>query len=486
MFKPTRHTPPLRDDYTADIDKFLPLIREVWRRANGARGFEFDDWQIELMRRITETLPDGELRWRTCLVSMPRQQGKSEVLTAIALWATLRGVGNPRVPASGTPSTNLIVASSVDQARITYSRLQHIISANPFLLDRMEKFTDWRGIRTKWGASIEVKASNAKGLQGFASTISLYDEIHIGAETTWDALIAGSGSRRGTLQLGITTAGDQDSKLLKRLYDNADAAIAGESTMSRFGAWIWEASQSIVPDDDKRLLELLMESNPALQAGRIDPDILINDIRGMPKEEVIRYRLNRFVESRPDAFISYEDWAACERQAGDKRPAGDVVFAIDRSPGWEYASVSAAIKDEETGEIWTELVAAINRPTLPQLIHIATQLDRQRPRAILVDSYTLPELIQELELRAMPVERFTLNMLTNGTEFFRAAVTNRTLKHDGAPLLYLQIPMTIRKVVRDSYRVSKADSSISIDSAVATIMASYGASVLKKDKLQIW
>lgn len=486
MFTPTRHTPPLSESFTADIDRFLPLIREVWNNANGARGFEFDPWQVELMRRITETLPDGELRWRTCLVSMPRQQGKSEVLTAIALWAVLRGVGDLRVPRSGTPSTNLIVASSVEQARITYSRLQHIISANKFVLDRMEKFTDWRGISTKWGASIEVKAPNSKGLQGFASTISLYDEIHIGAETTWDALIAGSGSRRGTLQLGITTAGDQNSKLLKRLYENAEAAIAGEPTASRFGAWIWEASESIVPKDDKRLLELLMESNPALQAGRIDPEIMISDIRLMPKEEVIRYRLNRFVESRPDAFISYEDWASCERVAGDVRPDGDIVFAIDRSPSWDFASVSMAVMDQETGEVWTELVAAINRPTLPQLVHVATQLDKFRPRAILVDGYTLPELIQELELRAMPVERFTLNMLTNATEFFRSAVTNKQIKHDGAPLLYLQIPMTIRKVVRDSYRVSKADSSISIDSAVATIMAAYGASVLKKEKLQIW
>jgi phage terminase large subunit-like protein len=476
----------LSDSFAADIDRFLPLIREVWRRAYGAKGFEFDDWQIELMRRITELTPDGELRWRTCLVSMPRQNGKSEVLTAIALWATLRGVGDVRIPSSGTPSTNLIVASSVEQARITYSRLQHIISANPFLLDRMEKFTDWRGIRTRWGASIEVKASNAKGLQGFASTISLYDEIHIGAETTWDALIAGAGARRGTLQLGITTAGDQNSTLLKRLYENADRAISGDPKMNRFGAWIWEASKSVVPDDDDELLKLLYESNPALQAGRTDPEILINDIRQTPNEEVIRYRLNRFVESRPEAFISYEDWAACERVAGDIRPAGDVVFAIDRSPSWDYASIAMAVMDQDTGEVWTELVAAINRPTLAQLVHVAIQLDKHRPAAILVDGFTLPELIQELELRAMPVERFTLNMLTNATEFFRAAVTNKRIKHDGAPLLYLQIPMTIRKVVRDSYRVSKADSSISIDSAVATIMASYGASVLKKEKLQIW
>ena len=32
MFTPTRFTPPLTEDYKADIDVFLPLLEEAWRR----------------------------------------------------------------------------------------------------------------------------------------------------------------------------------------------------------------------------------------------------------------------------------------------------------------------------------------------------------------------------------------------------------------------------------------------------------------------
>jgi hypothetical protein len=65
-FAPTRYTPPLTDEFKAGIDWYLPIIKKAW--ATATPGFEFDDWQIELLRRITELLPSGELRWRSVLV----------------------------------------------------------------------------------------------------------------------------------------------------------------------------------------------------------------------------------------------------------------------------------------------------------------------------------------------------------------------------------------------------------------------------------
>jgi len=51
-FAPTRYTPPLTDAFESSIDKLLPAIEMAWSVATP--GFKFDDWQVELMRRVTE------------------------------------------------------------------------------------------------------------------------------------------------------------------------------------------------------------------------------------------------------------------------------------------------------------------------------------------------------------------------------------------------------------------------------------------------
>jgi hypothetical protein len=147
----------------------------------------------------------------------------------------------------------------------------------------------------------------------------------------------------------------------------ADKAIAGE--LDRFGAWIWEASEAVVPKDDDEFMALLTEANPALQDGRIDPKILLSDARNEVELDIIRYRLNRFVNSAKDVFIPFSLWLKNERRIDDVLPAGQVVFGIDRSPGWEFATVAAAVMVD--GVIHTELVASIVKPTLEKLMLVA-------------------------------------------------------------------------------------------------------------------
>jgi phage terminase large subunit-like protein len=269
-FAPTRHTPTLVDDFECDIDWLLPVIELAWSVATP--GFKFDDWQIELLRRVTELLPSGELRWRSCVISMGRQNGKSEIVGALGIWSLLRRPG----------AYSVGVASTAEQARLVYDRVQRVIAGNPALERRMSKLTETRGIKTLDGSRYEIKASNANTLQGIPVSVGIVDEVHLVDAKVWDALASGTGSRADTLLVGITTAGNENSELLSRLYVNADKAIAGD--LPRFGAWIWEASEAIVPDDDDELLALLMEANPALQSGRIDSKLLLDDVRALPKD----------------------------------------------------------------------------------------------------------------------------------------------------------------------------------------------------------
>lgn len=469
-FAPTRHTPTLIDDFECDIEWLLRPIELAWSVATP--GFKFDDWQIELMRRVTELLPSGELRWRSCLISMGRQNGKSEIVGALSIWALLRQPG----------AYSVGVASTAEQARIVFDRVYRVIAANPELERRMSKLTETRGIKTLDGSRYEIKASNANTLQGIPVSVGIVDEVHLVDAKVWDALASGTGSRVDTLLVGITTAGDENSELLTRLYANADKAIAGD--LPRFGAWIWEASEAIVPDDDDKLIALLMEANPALQSGRIDPKLLLDDVRALPTDEIIRYRLNRFIQSGTKTFIPAELWQKCERPFGAALPQGKFVFAVDRTPDWEHASVAVAVKVDDV--IYTELVASINKPSLEQLIFIFGQLMSHSPRAIIVDGYTLRDLYKELKIRGYPAETATLADVVNASSMFYARLARKTLQHGGDPLLSIQIPRTVRKMVGEGFRVSRRDSAVEIDAVMATLMATFGADTLREQPLQVF
>lgn len=470
MFAPARYTPPLTDDFKAGIDPFLPAIEYAWSVANN--GFKFDDWQIELLRRMTELLPDGELRFRQVVASLGRQNGKSEVIGALGLFAVLRQANQ----------FNVGVASTAEQARIIFDRLHRVISANPALERRMSRLTETRGIKTLDGSRYEIKAANANTLQGIPVSIGIIDEVHLVEERVWDALLSGTGSRKSSLLAGITTAGDENSSLLNRLYANADKAIAGE--LDGFGAWIWEASEAIVPEDDDELMALLMEANPALHTGRIDRKTLLQDVRSLPNDDIIRYRLNRFIQSGTKTFIPLELWQKCERPFGAEMPKGDFVFAIDRTPDWAHATVAVAVKVDDI--IHTELVASINKPSLEQLIFICGQIMSFNPRAIIVDGYTLRDLYKELKARGYPAETATLGDIVNASSLFYARLARRTLQHGGDPLLSIQIPRTVRKMVGEGFRVSRRDSAVEIDAVMATLLATFGADTLREQPLQVF
>ena len=471
MFAPTRFTPPLREDFTADIDRYLPKLEIAWR---GSMGYWLDEWQIELVRRITELRDDGTLRWRACLVSVARQSGKTELVSLLGCWALLRKENQ----------INIGIASQVDQARILYERIQVIINGTPGLKQLMSKLTDTRGIRTTHGSRYEIKAAKASTLQGIPVSVAVVDEVHLVDDSSWTSLVSGQGSRADSIVIGITTAGDQNSALLKRLYENAEKAIAGES--SRFGAWIWEAEESIVPTDDAELLRLLKQANPALASGRIDPDIMIDDVRSLPDEDIIRYRLNRFVHSNDHTFIPMSLWWSCERPREDTFPTGNPYFSIDKTRDGDWCTIAAAVLVDDV--VHTEIVATFARPTTTRLIAVCQQLLKHAPAGFVVDGLYMKDLAKEMEMRGFRVSVFNLGDIVRASSTLYNRLKHGTLKHAGDPILTYQIPRTVRKNVQENFRISRVDSSVEIDAVMSTAIAVHAASEMtpKSSGLQLF
>lgn len=471
---PRRYTPPLSEDFTAAIDPWLPLLRIVWL---GAFGYALEEWQETLLRHVTEVYPErhrraGQLRFRQVVVSLGRQNGKSEIAAALGLWALL----------AFRAAYVVGIASSREQAALVYKRTLQAIQANPALARRFERMTDTRGIASKAGSLYELKAAKGAALQGIPVRLAVCDELHLLKSELWSALVAGTGARADTLVAGITTAGDDDSTLLLDLYERGAKAIGDPDT--RLGFFVWEAPEARIPEGDAELLEFLATANPSLASGRIDAEAMLSDVRSLPEADALRYRLNVFTK-RSSSFVPAAIWAAGARQVGEALPAGRPVFTIDRTPDWGFASIAATVKDAD-GIVWTEMVASIVKPSLEQLVDICTRLNAHNPITFAADSYSLRPLLDELKRRGMPTYAATLGDVTSASALFYSLLSRGRLRHADEPLLAHQMPRTARKNVGDAFRVSRKDSGIEIDAVMATLLGAYVAETIRAPSVQVF
>lgn len=471
---PRRYTPPLSPDFEAAIDPWLPLLRIVWKKAF---GYTLEEWQETLLRHMTELLPEGHpragrLRFRQAVVSLGRQNGKSEIAAALGLWALL----------AYATAYVIGIASSREQAQLVYKRTLQAIQANPALARRFDRMTDTRGIASKAGGLYELKAAKGAALQGIPVRLAVCDELHLLKPDLWSALVAGTGGRPDTLVAGITTAGDDDSGLLLDLYERGAKAISNLET--RLGFYVWEAPEARVPDDDDELLDFLKMANPAVASGRLDAEAVLSDARALPEADVLRYRLNVFVK-RSSSFIPMTLWQAAARQPGDTLPPGRPIFAIDRTPDWGYASISASFKDAD-GIVHTELVASVVKPTLEQLVDICLRLASHNPLTFAADSYSLRPLLDELRRRGLPTFAATLGDITSASALFYSLIAKGRLRHGDEPLLAAQIPRTVRKNIGDAFRVSRKDSGVEIDAVMTTLLGAYVAETMREPAPQVF
>lgn len=475
LWLPGTYTRPLSDDFPSAGDKLIRLVELAWKSPEYPKGLTLDPWQEWLLRHVLERYPEdhpkypGQLRYRQVVVSMGRQNGKSVLGAIFGLYGLLQHTAGPHV---------ISVASTAEQARIIYDRVLYVIQKNGTLGKRFKKTTETRGIVTKDGAGrYEIKASKGDALQGLPISLGLYDEIHITKPEMWSAMVLGTAQRENGLVLGITTAGDDDSTLLKNLYEKGRRAAGGDPELERFGFFLWEAPAGSAVDAP----DALIAANPSLASGRMDLETTQADVRTLPEADARRYRLNQFVASE-GAWLPMGHWYAA---ANGGIPAGArVTFTVDRTPEWSYAAVTASAKVD--GVIYTELVASLVNPTPDSLTRVCVALSKHGPNRFVVDSYTLKDLAKELKVRGLPVLEMSLKDVTTACSLAYARIAQGKVSHPGDDLVSFQMPRAVRKNAGDAWRISRQSSSSEIDAVMSTVMGIYVAETVKEDAIQIF
>lgn len=482
---PTRYTPSLTgtEQFYSDGPRLVRVVEAVWSMPGVSGPVVMDRWQRWFLNHVLEVYPPdwpveslrGRLRYRQALLSLGRQNGKSFLAAVLGFYAM-------RMLNDGARVVGL--ASTADQANVVYDRVKYaLLNAPKNRFAKEFKVTGWRGIKrlNKRGVEVgryDVKPAKEDAVQGIALDMCILDEVHISKDELWNAAVNGMAGKEEALLLGLTTAGDEDSALLKRLYDAGESAMAGNA--ERFGFFLWEAWEGAAVDDP----EAIKAANPAIACGRIPVDRILEDTKSEPEFKNRRFRLNQFIPN-VNSWVSTALWKTCAGEGIPKDTLHPIVFAVDKSPSWEEVTITAATKVD--GVVYTEVVARFPNAHIEMLTKECLELwERWAPQKFYMDSAVLKELVLNLRTMGVPVEFYNSAQMAAATETAYSLITERRVIHADQEALARQLPMAVTENAGDGYKVSRKKSLGKVDAVIATVIAIAAAENMQENALGVY
>lgn len=212
--EPRVYTPPLRP-----LTPRTSLGFSVIAFARDVLEMQLLPWQEWLLVHMLELLPDGSLRFRTVVVLMARQNGKSTLSQVLALWFMyVYGVA-------------LVIGSAqdLDVAEEIWQGAVDLVEETPeldALKGNVVRVNGKKALVLKSGERYKVKAANRRAGRGLSGDLVLMDELR--EHQTWDAwgaITKTTMARAMALVLALSNAGDATSIVLRYLRTMAHQAL---------------------------------------------------------------------------------------------------------------------------------------------------------------------------------------------------------------------------------------------------------------------
>ena len=476
MLYPARWTKPLSEHFESDADRLLQVVDLAYRDMDNPDGIKLDEWQVWLLRHLLERYPTdhqnpdlaGRLRYRSCVVSVPRQSGKSLIGAILGLWGVAMRNGQ-----------SLSLASNTEQAMVIYSRVLQTIMGNPELKEMFKKTTERRGIVSADGLSrYDVRPAKESSLQGLRVDTVLADELHIWKKGMWTAVVQGTAASPDGIVIGITTAGDATSETLIDLYKQGERSVNGDPALERFGFFCWEAPEGSEIDGDA-----ILASNPAVECGRIPLERVLGDLATIPEHEARRYRLNQFISGVSESWLPMPVFHA---NAG--HGIGDLegsVLSVSVNSKLDFGTIAAAKKVGD--KVQTELVASLFNPSENRLYDLLVTLYKtHKCSAIVIDGGNMPSLQKRLKNSGYPLWQLWSKEVAAACSTTFALFQQNKIEHNNDPLLIAQMPRGVARYVGENWYLSRKASLGDIDSVLATILAVYVANIEKAPSIGVF
>lgn len=328
-------TPPLRP-----LTPETTLGFDVIEFAENVLHINLYPWQKVLLCRMLELLEDGTLRFRTVVVLIARQNGKSTLSQVLALWFMIVW-GWPLV--MGT-------AQDLETAEEVWQGAVDLVEEDEELVKLLKRVVKVNGkkalelkpadkpapgeLKKKTGPRYKVKAANRRAGRGFTGNLIMLDELreHQNWEA-WGAITKTTMAQAEALILALSNAGDLASVVLRYLRKMAHEAIG----------------------DPDGICEEIGASGPTL--------LDVADLQEDDEDELDEDDLEDF-EQEPDTLGLFE-WSAppgCDRK--DRNGWAQANPSLNWNVGFTERTIAAACKTDPEWVFRTEVLCQWSEGTL--------------------------------------------------------------------------------------------------------------------------
>lgn len=401
-------------------------------------------WQQTLARRALETHPDGTYRFRTVVVPVGRQSGKTTFCKMLALWRMVEDGAKLVVGAAQSLDISREAwAGAVDVAR----------DAIPDAVDKVRLANGEQCLTLVNGARYRIVATTAGAGRGLSVDLLIMDEARMMRDwAPWSALSKTTIARPNSQIWVISNAGDDQSVVLNTLREKA--LQGGDDTL---GLFEWSGDPDLELSDPRGWAQGcpgLGYTVPltALQAAYATdpPAVFTTEI------------LCRHVTSLT-AAVDARAWEQCQ----DKRATLDglrdrVAVVLDVAADNSHVTLVAAAVDDD-GLVRVEPVAAW--PTVQEArLGLPAAVDRVKPR---VKAWFSGGPAQVLARDLDGWDEIKGTDVTEACMGFAALVTALVIRHGGDPLLSTHVLHAERMRVGDAWRFVRPHTGGNVDAAYA-------------------
>lgn len=418
-------------------------------------GVELFEWQREVLRIALATRPDGLWAARDLGLVVPRQNGKSWALAALAI----HGLFVDRLP------VQLWTAHEYTTALETYGIIESIINASPHLRRRVKGMYHSNGNtkiemlalpEEKRGPRLIFKARTPRAGRGLTVDRLILDEA---MQLSGDAMATLRPTQSACPNPQIVyaaSAGLIDTDHLRKVRDRGRRG--GDPKL----AWIEYCSTLECPPECSHDLASTScalndrrewrKANPSMGLGGLTEDDALGERLDMDWWDFARERLGVWSdvvgEAEVDRPFTLEEWAARGgRELPDER--GRVWLAVDVGPGSQWASLAAGIAVD--GGVQVSLVE--RRPGTAWVAEAADDMaSRWDAEELLIDGVgaaagLIPVLREQVDC---PVHVLTTREVIEACSRLQLAVAEGTVQHSSDPIVDAAVESARRRQIGDT------------------------------------
>ncbi|MDN6345104.1 MAG: terminase large subunit [Tetragenococcus koreensis] len=456
---------------------------------------------------------EGNKRFTKAYISMSRKNGKTLIVSGLALYELLMGKDPINERLVG------LSANSRDQASIaydmTYAQLSSIRRVSP-KIKSITKITPSAKEIEKINDRSKVKAvsNEASNLEGHQFSYAIIDEYHEAKDKKiYETLRRGQVLLHNPSLIIISTAGTNMNGPMYEEYQYIDKVLSGNAENDNY--FIFCAEQ----DKEEEIYnpDNWVKSNPLMEISElkkllvknIQPEVKTALDSGSGLNGILIKNFNMWRQASEESYLDFNDW---KKNEDDFDITGTKVYiGLDLSRADDLTSVSFVHLDETNkqyyvtshsfvgtkgglqGKMERDLIdyyqfakdgyctitdlssGIINTDQVLDYIESYVSKNQLDVQAICYDPYAIHGVLAEMERRGWYYDLYEIRQgpatLSNPTLDFRLNVINGEIKHEKNPLLDRAVKNAIAKDTNDSIMIEKKMHREKIDPLMSTLFA---------------